>query len=162
MAVKLDRIESLVGDVVRAAGCELVEVELGGAGRHRVLRIYIDSERGITHEDCERVSRDIGTILDVEDLVPYSYLLEVSSPGLDRKLKRPEDFDRFSGRRVRIRLKSPLGRRRVLRGRLDGLREGTIRVAPDGGEAVEVPLEQVSETRLEVDWDQELHTSRSR
>jgi ribosome maturation factor RimP len=162
MAVELDRIESLVGDVARAAGCELVEVELRGAGRHRVLGIYIDSEKGITHGDCEQVSREVGTILDVEDLLPFSYVLEVSSPGLDRRLKRPDDFERFRGRSVRVRLRSALRGRRVVKGRLEGFREEAVHVTPDGEETVEIPVALVSDARLEVDWKQELQASRSR
>ena len=84
--------------VAASSGLEVVEVELRGGGKARMLRIFIDKPHGVTHEDCANLSREVGTILDVEDAVPGgSYVLEVSSPGLDRKLSRPADFERFTG-----------------------------------------------------------------
>ena len=90
-------------------------------------------------------------------MVPGSYVLEVSSPGLDRKLTRPEDFVRFEGRNVKVLTRKPVDDRKVFRGRLLGLDDGQIRMTVDGGRAVEIPLEAVREARLEVDWESELH-----
>jgi ribosome maturation factor RimP len=162
MAVKLDQIYGLVREVADAGGYELVEVELRGSGRHRVLRIFIDKESGISHDDCERVSRQVGTVLDVEDLVPFSYTLEVSSPGLNRKLSRPEDFRRFQGRLVKIRTTLAIGNQRVFRGRLGGLDDEKIQLAVDADQNIEIPLEAVREARLEVDWDSVLHAQSKR
>lgn len=161
MATKLDQVRGFVSNAVAACGYELVDVELGGSGRQGILRIFIDQESGISHEDCERVSRQVGTILDVEDILPFSYTLEVSSPGLDRKLTRPEDFVRFRGRLVKVKTKLPVENRKVFRGLLDGLDSGSIQLTMDTGQSVEIPMDIVRETRLEVDWGSELHTARS-
>src|SRR5262250_2758877 len=101
MAVDLNTIRDIAGRVATAQGVEVVEVEMRGGGKARTLRITIDKPEGVTHEDCANVSRDVSTILDVEDVVAGgSYTLEVSSPGLDRKLSKPSDFERFQGSRV--------------------------------------------------------------
>jgi ribosome maturation factor RimP len=89
MALELERVREIVERVASSGGLEVVDVEFRGGGKSRMLRITIDKPAGVTHEDCANVSREVGTILDVEDAVPGSYLLEVSSPGLDRKLSRP-------------------------------------------------------------------------
>lgn len=160
--MNLDQIREQVAEVTGAAGYELVDLEVKGAGNQRVLRIFIDRETGISHLDCERVSREVGTILDVEDLIPFSYTLEVSSPGLDRKLTRPEDYRRFAGHRIRIRTTRPLGNQKTFLGRLDGLEGGRISLTVDPDRPVEIPLDAVREARLEVDWESELHSARSR
>lgn len=155
----VDRIRSLVNEVTEAAGYELVEVDLKGSGPQRVLRVFIDQPSGVTHEDCERVSRELGCVLDVEDVIPSSYTLEVSSPGLERKLSRPEDYVRFSGHRIRVRTRQPVEGQKVFRGRLEGIEAGRIRLTPESGDQLEIPLESVREARLEVDWTRELQGS---
>src|ERR1051326_1416665 len=100
MAADFNTIREIAGRVATAHGVEVVDVELRGGGRARTLRITIDKLEGVAHEDCAMVSREVSTILDVEDAVQGpSYTLEVSSPGLDRPLKRPEDYQRFTGSR---------------------------------------------------------------
>src|SRR5215467_326360 len=119
MAVDLDHIRAIAERVAESLGVEVVEIELRGGGKSRMLRIFIDKPTGVTHEDCANLSRDVGTILDVEDVVPGgSYLLEVSSPGLDRKLSRPTDFERFQGSRVKLMTRSPINGNRYFEGRL--------------------------------------------
>src|SRR5215813_2146523 len=103
MALDLKTIREIAGRVATAQGLEVVEVEMRGGGKARTLRITIDKPDGVTHDDCANVSRDVSTILDVEDAVPgAAYTLEVSSPGLDRKLLRAEDYRRFAGSRVKL------------------------------------------------------------
>src|SRR5580700_10264916 len=106
MGFEIDHVRAIVERVATGCGLEVVEVELRGGGKARMLRIVIDTIPGlgddalvgVTHEDCANLSREVGTILDVEDVIPgNSYLLEVSSPGLDRKLLRPADYERFTG-----------------------------------------------------------------
>ena len=159
MGNKLDQVRSLTEEVVEACGCELVDVELSGGGRHRMLRIFIDQESGISHGDCERVSRQVSTILDVEDVLPFAYTLEVSSPGLDRKLTQPKDFVRFKGRLIKVQTKVPLNNQKVFRGRLEGLDDGKIQLTLMSDQPVELPLDAVREARLEVDLDSELHAA---
>src|SRR6266540_5727424 len=98
----LSKIEEIAQRVAQSEGIEVVEVELKGGGRNQLLRISIDKPEGVTHSDCELISHQVGTILDVEDVVPGHYTLEVSSPGVERKLLKPQDYERFYGRKVKI------------------------------------------------------------
>jgi ribosome maturation factor RimP len=135
MAIDLDHVREVVERVTASSGLELVEVEFRGAGgKARMLRVFIDKPGGVTHADCEAVSREVGTILDVEDAVPGgSYTLEVSSPGLDRKLSRPEDFARFVGSRVKLTTREPIAGNRFFEGRLESFVGGTLVLAVGPG-----------------------------
>src|SRR5436305_8706271 len=93
----VSKIEEIVERVARSEGIEVVEVELKGGGRNQLLRISIDKPAGVTHADCELITHQVGTILDVEDVVPGHYTLEVSSPGVERKMSKPGDFERLQG-----------------------------------------------------------------
>jgi len=127
MAVDLDQVRAIVERVASSQGLEVVEVELRGGGKARMLRIFIDKPNGITHEDCANVSREVGTIIDVEDAMPGGpYTLEVSSPGLDRKLSRPADFERFRGSRVKLTTRDPVGGNRHFEGRLEQFESGRL------------------------------------
>ena len=159
MGVELDRIRELVEQTVESEGYELVDIELKGAGQQRILRIFIDKEGGISHRDCELISEQVGTVLDVEDLIQFSYTLEVSSPGLDRKLVHKTDFTRFSGELARIQTKFLLHNQKVFRGRLRGLRKDVLQLELPDGEMLEIPLDGIREARLEVGGDM---TPRSR
>ncbi len=127
MAVDLEKVQAIVERVAASQGLEVVEVELRGGGKARMLRIFIDKPSGVTHEDCANVSREVSTILDVEDAVPGgSYVLEVSSPGLDRKLFRPADFERFQGSRVKLTTRMPVNGNRHFEGRLERFEAGRL------------------------------------
>src|SRR5438876_9585951 len=103
MAFEAERVREIAERVAASSGLEVVEIELRGGGKSRMLRICIDKPAGVTHEDCANLSREVSTIFDVEDAIPGgSYVLEVSSPGLDRKLFRSADFERFQGSRVKL------------------------------------------------------------
>jgi len=122
-----------VDRVAASSELEVVEVEMRGGGKARMLRITIDKPGGVTHEDCANLSREVGTILDVEDVVPGgSYTLEVSSPGLDRKLVRAADYERFTGSRVKLTTREPVNGSRHFEGRLESFQDGrlTLDVAP--------------------------------
>ena len=128
MAIDLEYVREVAERVTASSGLELVEVEFRGVGgKARMLRVFIDKPGGVTHADCEAVSREVGTILDVEDAVPGgSYTLEVSSPGLDRKLTRPEDFARFVGGRVKLTTREPIEGNRFFEGRLESFGDGIL------------------------------------
>jgi|SRR5579872_3047091 len=137
MGFELDQVRAIVERVATGSGLEVVEVELRGAGKARMLRIVIDKIPepgqsgdkliGVTHEDCAVLSREVGTILDVEDVVPgSSYLLEVSSPGLDRKLLRAADYQRFTGSKVKLKTRTPVNGNQHFEGRLQAFREGRL------------------------------------
>jgi len=129
MAFEVEKVRGIAERVAASSGLEVVEVELRGGGKARMLRIVIDKPGGVTHEDCANLSREVGTILDVEDAVPGgSYTLEVSSPGLDRKLARAADFERFTGSRVKLTTKSPVNGNRHFEGRLENFSDGTLRL----------------------------------
>ena len=126
MAVDLDQIHAIVERVAASSGLEVVEIELRG-GKSRMLRIFIDKPGGVTHEDCASVSREVSTIFDVEDAMPGgAYTLEVSSPGLDRKLLRAADFERFQGSRVKLTTKEPVNGNRHFEGRLGRFAAGRL------------------------------------
>jgi len=127
MGFNFERVREIAERVGASSGLEIVEVEMRGAGKARMLRIFIDKPGGVTHEDCANLSREVGTILDVEDVMPDgSYVLEVSSPGLDRKLSRPADFERFTGSRVKLTTRNPVNGNRHFEGRLESFHEGRL------------------------------------
>lgn len=134
-----------------ALGYELLGIEHLAQGRHSLLRLYIDSPDGITVEDCERVSHQVSGVLEVEDPIKGQYTLEVSSPGLDRPLFKPEHYARFIGEVVSLRLVRPLGERRKFKGRLLALREDAVVVEQDGVEVV-IPLEDIDKAHLVPQW----------
>src|SRR5213083_1132713 len=127
MAFEAERVREIAERVAASSGLEVVEVELRGGGKARMLRIVIDKPAGVTHEDCANLSREVGTILDVEDAVPGgSYTLEVSSPGLDRKLIRPADYERFTGSRVKLTTRQPVNGSHHFEGRLESFQQGRL------------------------------------
>ena len=150
--VVLVRIRGIVERVATSERMEVVDVELRGKGPRSLLRIFIDKPGGVTHRDCELISKQVGTILDVEDLIPTSYTLEVSSPGVGRRLNRPSDYARFAGSKVRLRLKEPLGTQRQLVGRLDGLENGVLALTLAQGECVSVEYDNVERANLVFEW----------
>src|SRR5262245_63812910 len=152
MGVDWERIRRLIEKVVEYQGYELVDAEHKGGGKGSVLRIFIDRPSGISHHDCELVSEQVGTVLDVEDLIPSSYTLEVSSPGLDRKLVKESDYSRFAGKLARVQTRIPLNQQKVFRGRLQGLQDGKVRLELPKGDVLEIPLDVIQEARLEFDW----------
>lgn len=157
----VDKLHEIVERVAASSGLEVVEVELRGGGKARMLRIYIDKPGGVTHDDCSNFSREVGTIFDVEDAVPGgSYTLEVSSPGLDRKLSRPAEFERFSGSLVKLMTFDPISGNRHFEGRMTWLGDGRISLelsgrkkskkheAVESGSKVEIELANVEKANL--------------
>jgi ribosome maturation factor RimP len=152
--VKLDRqtVEQLAAIAVDE-GLELLASEVVGNGPKAVLRLIVDSPRGVTLDQCSAVSRQASVLLDVEDPIRHSYTLEVTSPGLDRKLYSTEDYERFAGERVKIRMQPSYREHRVVTGELKGIENGSVSVSDNSGRVIELPYEQIFETRIEVDWD---------
>jgi ribosome maturation factor RimP len=147
------KIEVIAQRVVESEGMELVEVEVKGGGNQRFVRISIDKPEGISHADCELVSQQVGTILDVEDVVPGGrYTLEVSSPGVERKLFKPKDYERFQGKKVKITLREAIEGRRHWEGTLAGFQAGLITLEPAPGKTVQIPYELIQKANLKFDW----------
>jgi ribosome maturation factor RimP len=150
IVAKITEIAQRVGG---SEGIEIVDVELLGAGRGRVLRISIDRPQGVSHADCEFISQQVGTILDVEDVIPGdSYTLEVSSPGLERKLSKPGDFERFVGRKAKVVLREPVDNQRHWEGKLTGFSQGIVALEPSAGKIIQFPLTQVQKANLKFEW----------
>ena len=174
----LQKVREAAERVARSEGLEIVDVEWK-IGKQRFLRVYIDrvpkpaagiSDAAgiigateavhdpfpkISHADCERVSQQLSVILDVEDLIPGpGYILEVSSPGMDRALKKASDFERFKGRLAKISTAEPVGDAKFFEGRLAGFAEGKVRLELKGKEAqtVELPLEAIRKANLVVEF----------
>ena len=154
----LGRIREAAERVARSEGLEIFDVEWK-IGKQRLLRVYLDrlpgpenpEGLGITHKDCERVSQQLSVLLDVEDLVPGpAYVLEVSSPGLDRKLIKPADYERFVGRLAHIWLNEPVGKQQFLEGRLAGYADGVVKLAVQGVE-IAVPYAGIRKANLVVE-----------
>jgi ribosome maturation factor RimP len=179
--VNLEQIRAAAERVARSEGLEVVDVEWK-VGKQRFLRVYIDRlpqkiaapdsvmtaqvagaeilsgdpDPKISHADCERVSQQLSVILDVEELIdgPAGYTLEVSSPGLDRALKKPGDFERFTGRLAKISTSEPIGDVKFFEGRLAGFADGKVRIELKGKEprTVEIPLEGIRKANLVVEF----------
>ena len=130
---------------------EVVEIELKGGGKNQFLRISIDKPTGISHADCELISQQVGTILDVEDVVPGSYTLEGSSPGVERKLLKPKDYERFQGKKAKLTLRQPVDNQRHWDGTLTGYSDGIISLDANG-KTVHFPFDQVEKANLKFEW----------
>ncbi|MBM3787144.1 MAG: ribosome maturation factor RimP [Acidobacteria bacterium] len=149
----IDKIWAIAGRVTRSDDMEVVDVEFLGGGRHRVVRIYIDKAGGVSLADCENVSTQVGTILDVEDVIPGGeYTLEVSSPGVERKLVRPSDFERFTGQRVKIVCKEPVEGSASWDGVLEAFSDQTATVAGTKGRTVKIPFDKIKKANLKFEW----------
>jgi ribosome maturation factor RimP len=149
--MELERIREAAERVARSVGMDVVDVEWK-VGKQRFLRVYIDKPEGISHRDCETVSNQLSVILDVEDLVPGPpYILEVSSPGLDRKLTRPAEFERFAGRLARISTNEPVENQKFFEGRLAGVADGKVQIEVKG-RVIALPMEGIRKANLVVEF----------
>ncbi|HUB01419.1 MAG TPA: ribosome maturation factor RimP [Terriglobales bacterium] len=168
MAFDQSKLQEIAERVAASSGLEIVDIEFLGSGKHRMLRVYIDRPGavpsadhpdGVTHEDCSAFSREFGTIVDVENAVPGgSYVLEVSSPGLDRKLKTAADFERFRGHRMKLTTREPVNNNRHFEGKLESFEDGKLlldlsaarkKIRPkDGLASVEIDLANIEKANL--------------
>ncbi|MGH7889957.1 MAG: ribosome maturation factor RimP, partial [Thermodesulfobacteriota bacterium] len=132
-------------------GLELFDIQYRREGRGKILRIFIDKQGGVTIGDCTKISRELSTLLDVHNIVPGPYTLEVSSPGLDRPLKKPGDFERFKGKMVKIRTDRDIQERRVFVGRLLDFMNGIASVEVDGRTYL-IPYSEIEKANLQLDF----------
>jgi ribosome maturation factor RimP len=146
-AALVDTVTALADQVAASLGMEVVLAEIKRGGRS-IVRVYIDQAGGVTVEDCERFSKRFSVLLDVEDCIPFSYVLEVSSPGLDRPLVREADYQRFAGRQAKLRTSQPLQGQRNFRGKITGISGGLVRLELSPGQEVEIALSQVERANL--------------
>jgi ribosome maturation factor RimP len=168
MALDVERVREIAERVAASSGLEIVEIEFLGGGKARMLRVFLDKPAagdqplsGVTHEDCANFSREFGTILDVEDVMPGSYTLEVSSPGLDRKLIKAADFNRFTGSRLKLTTRQPVDNNRHFEGRLESFKDGRLtldlsvashksrkKMGAAAGEKIEIDFANVEKANL--------------
>lgn len=152
--MKLDqRLVDQLAAIAADEGLEMLAAEVVGSGPRAVLRLVVDSPDGVDLDQCSAVSRQASALLDVADPIRHGYTLEVSSPGLDRKLYSRADYARFAGSRVKVRMQPGYRGHRAVTGVLLGLDGDAVTVRDDSAGPVELPLGQVFETRIEVDWD---------
>ncbi|HET8883563.1 MAG TPA: ribosome maturation factor RimP [Solimonas sp.] len=154
VAALQERLEQLLEPVIDSLGYELLLLEYSPSPKNTMLRLYIDAAAGITLDDCERVSKEVAGVLDVEDPIRNAYRLEVSSPGLDRPLVKPAHFQRFVGHQARVQLLAPLNGRRRFTGAIVGADAQAVRIETEEGVA-EIPLAEIDRARLVPDYDQE-------
>lgn len=147
-----DDIGKIIERVAAREGLELVHWEMVGPRNNFVLRIYIDKPGGVNHGDCETVSNQVGTLLDVEDLIANRYTLEVSSPGIERGLYKRADYERFAGNRVKIKTFAPIGGQRNFRGLLVGISDDTVSIDTDSAGRIEIPYEQIAKANIEYEF----------
>jgi ribosome maturation factor RimP len=155
-----DRIQKIVFPVLDDLGFELVDIDVRGHRNDLVLTIFIDKEGGVNLDDCAEVSHEVGTLLDVEDVIPGSYRLEVSSPGLDRPLNKAGDYIRFAGKLIKLKTRIKCDpdqsgqERKTFRGKLLGLDGDLIRIDLEGsgGSTATIPLKDVEKANLELDF----------
>ena len=143
-----EKVRKLVKPVIERMGYRLFDVEFKPE-RGWVLRIIADKEGGITIKDCEEISKKISALLDVEDIIPFSYFLEVSSPGLDRELTKPEHYEFFVGRLAKFILREPIEGKREIKAYIEGISEGIVIVKTEEGDKLHVPLSYIARARLE-------------
>ena len=141
-------VTELVDSVVSPLGYELVGVEYIPQGKNSILRVFIDSEAGVVLEDCEQVSRQLSSVLDVEDPIKGQYLLEISSPGLDRPLFKLADYQRFSGQSIKLRLHDMQDVRRKMKGRIERVVDDEITLSLDDGEQITVRFDDIDKANL--------------
>ena len=154
-----ERVRGIAARVAAGYGLEIFDVQYRREGPGMVLRVQIDrpgpaasADDSVSVDDCATVSRDLSAILDVEDVVPASYTLEVSSPGLDRPLRRPEDYARFAGRRAKIVMREPVDGQSFFKGTLGGVDAADVVIDADDGRRHRVPLAVITRANLEVEF----------
>jgi ribosome maturation factor RimP len=145
------RITVLAEQIAASMGLEVVLVEIKGEGNSSILRTYIDQPSGITLDDCERFSKRFSVALDVEDWIPFRYVMEVSSPGINRPLVKEADFHRFCGKNAKVRTRLPIEGQRSFRGKLAGVNEGRLTLEVTQEKRVVITLSDIEKASLIAD-----------
>ena len=159
MADVIEQVRGIAGRVAASCGLELFDVQFRREASGMVLRVQIDrpgpaatADESVSVEDCAKVSRDLSAILDVEDVVPTEYVLEVSSPGLDRPLRRAEDYARFAGRRAKLVMREKIDGQGYFKGQLGGIEDGHVLIEGEDRRTHRVPLDVITKAHLEVEF----------
>lgn len=145
------KIRELIEPAIDSMGVELDDMELGRMKGKILLRVYIEKQGGVSIDDCEKVSREIATVLDVEDPIPGAYVLEVSSPGLDRPLRKPRDFIRFSGKKIRVVTNEPVDKQTFFVGKIENATDEDVMLVLQKDKKITISYNNISKARLEVE-----------
>jgi ribosome maturation factor RimP len=155
----IEQVRAIAGRVAESYGLEIFDVQFRREASGMVLRVQIDrpgpaatAEESVSVEDCAKLSRDLSAILDVDDVVPTAYVLEVSSPGLDRPLTRARDYERFAGRQAKLVMRQPVDGQGYFRGRLCGVDNGNVLIEGEDRRTHRVPLDLITRANLEVEF----------
>lgn len=149
----LDKINGLGEQAASGTGIEIVEIQLRGAGKARLLRVFIDKPQGVTHGDCEIISERLGALIDAdENVLQEGYTLEVSSPGVERQLSKPRDFERVVGQKIRLGLRQPIDGQQRFEGKLTGFGGDTLEVEVAPEQILRIPREQIQKANLKFEW----------
>jgi ribosome maturation factor RimP len=146
-----DKVAKMIEPVINDLGIDLVDIDLKKMGSKALLRVYIETDAGITIDNCEQVSREVSATLDVEDPIPYAYVLEVSSPGLERPLKKPADFIRFKGNMVRVVTRKAIDKQTFFIGTLSEATDHEIVLNLPKDKEITITYDNISSSRLEVE-----------
>lgn len=146
----IDKLRDFLQGLLPTMELELFDVQFRREGHGWVLRVYIDSEAGVTLEHCSKVSRELGRYLDVEDFIDHAYHLEVSSPGLERPLRSVEDFRRYCGRKARVKVHEALDGEKVFEGMIEKIEDELIYLRLDDGRSIQFSFEKINKARLAV------------
>ena len=155
-----ERVREIAEQAAIDHGVELVHAEVAGPEGSPIVRLFIDKAGGVTHDDCSKVSHQVSTVLDVEDFIHSAYLLEVSSPGLERGLYKKADYERFTGSIAKIKARSPIKGQRNFRGRILGIVNDNVIVEDRTSGRVEISLDGIVKANLEADVESELRAKR--
>jgi ribosome maturation factor RimP len=148
----INEVSLLVESLVQASDMELVDVEFRFENGRWTLRVFIDKKEGVTLDDCAYISRELGDLIETEDIIDYKYVLEISSPGLNRPLKKENDFVRSIGKMVTLKMSRPINTRKNVAGRLTHVREGMITILMEDNTSVELPLGEIEKARLKYEF----------
>jgi ribosome maturation factor RimP len=157
-----ERIKAIAEQAAIDHGLELVHAEVAGPEGHPVVRVFIDKPGGVTHNDCSEVSRQIDTVLDVEDFIHSAFTLEVSSPGIERGLYKLADYERFAGSVAKMKTRATIGNQRNFRGTIAGVTDDRVILDDRTSGRVEIPFASIAKANLEVDADSEFRQARER
>ncbi len=149
----INEVSPLVEGFLHESGMEMVDLEFRFESGRWTLRIFIDKEGGVTVDDCANVNKELGYLIEAKNIIDYHYVLEVSSPGLNRPLKKEKDFMRSIGKMIKLELARPVNKKSKFTGRLTNVREGMISLSVDDGGLVELPLREIDKARVKYEFN---------
>jgi ribosome maturation factor RimP len=149
----INGVSPLVEGFLHESGMEMVDLEFRFESGRWILRIFIDKEGGVTVDDCANVNKELGYLIEAKNIIDYHYVFEVSSPGLNRPLRKEKDFIRSMGKMIKLELARPVNKRSKFTGRLTNVREGMISLLVDDGSLVELPLSEIDKARVKYEFN---------